>query len=218
VLGISLVVVGIGTAGLWWVLRPQYRPGLAAGESFGVDVSGHQGQIEWQAVADDDIDFAFIKATEGEDFVDDWFDQNWQGAQAAGLDVGAYHFFTLCRPGEVQAANFLATVPLDELDLPVALDLEFPGNCKERPSKQWVDAEVEAFIRAVDDATDIGVLLYVDEDFDDFYAVTDTFAELPLWQRRILRRPGDDRWDFWQFSYFAAVDGISGGVDLNVRR
>jgi len=54
----ALGVVAALAAFIWWVALPQYRPGLRAGERYGVDVSSHQGEIDWQRVADDDIDFA----------------------------------------------------------------------------------------------------------------------------------------------------------------
>ena len=74
----------------------------------------HQGPIDWQRVAGDGIGFVYMKATEGGDWVDATFAPNWAGARAAGLKVGAYHFFTLCRAGADQAANFLR-VPLTAL-------------------------------------------------------------------------------------------------------
>ena len=66
----------------------------------GIDVSGHKGEIDWNAVAADNIDFAIIRAGNrlyGKDgsgavLEDSWFDKNMQGAIAAGLDVGAYFF------------------------------------------------------------------------------------------------------------------------------
>jgi lysozyme len=202
---------------VWWTWLPRYRPDLRPGETYGVDVSNHQGEIDWAAVAGDDIEFAYIKATEGGDFVDPWFERNWEGAQSAGLDVGAYHYFTLCRSGSKQAENFLATVPVHEADLPAALDLEFAGNCSQRPTRQWVHEEVAQFMQMVAQATGSDVLLYVGSEFDETYGITDTFGE-PLWQRRILRRPNGDRWVVWQLSFFSDVDGIDGGVDLDVRR
>jgi len=116
-------------------------------------VSNHQAQIDWQTVAGDKIDFAYIKATEGGDFVDDWFESNWAGAQAAGLEVGAYHFFTLCRAGAEQAANFLDVVPVADDQLPAALDLEMPGNCAQRPPVEWVRQEVAIWLDEVGRAT-----------------------------------------------------------------
>lgn len=202
---------------MWWGWLPQYRPGLNDGESYGVDVSNHQGEIDWVEVADDNIEFAYIKATEGGDFVDSWFERNWEGAQRAGLDVGAYHFFTLCRPGVEQAKNFLEVVPVGDATLPAALDLELAGNCAERPSTEDVRHEVGLFLDEVERATANDVLLYVGPQFDDLYDITETF-EQRLWQRKILRRPTGDRWIVWQLSFFSDVHGIDGGVDLNIGR
>lgn len=198
----------------WW--RPHYRPSLHAGESYGVDVSHYQGSIDWAAVAADGIDFAYIKATEAGDWVDETFATNWEGARAAGLDVGAYHFFTFCRTGADQAANFLRTVP-DHADLPPAVDLEFPNNCSERPSKVDLQRELAVFLDTVEAATGEQVLLYVEDDFDDRYDILDSFPGA-TWERNMWGRPDDERWTFWQCSDVADVDGIDGGVDLDVRR
>lgn len=72
-------------AGFWWWFVPTWRPPLSDQEVYGVDVSHHQGEIDWAAVADDDIEFAYIKATEGGDFPDTRFEENWKGAAEAGL-------------------------------------------------------------------------------------------------------------------------------------
>ena len=213
----SFVVLAVVAAILWWGWLPHYRPELRPGEAFGVDVSNHQGEIDWIAVARDDIEFAYIKATEGGDWVDPWFEHNWQEARRAGVEVGAYHFFTLCRSGSEQAEYFLATVPMHEADLPAAIDLEYAGECSERRTPEWVQEEVRQFLQTVEQATGTEVLLYVGSRFDKTYGITASFSE-PLWQRRILRRPGGDRWVVWQLSFFSNVDGIDGGVDLDVRR
>ncbi|TGU69877.1 lysozyme, partial [Mesorhizobium sp. M1C.F.Ca.ET.144.01.1.1] len=110
----------------------------------GIDVSHHQGQIDWQRVAADDVAFAIIKATEGGTHVDTEFATNLREARAAGLAVGAYHFFTFCRPGADQAKNFIAAVPRGEALLPPVVDIEFGGNCPQRPSPQQLNAELAA--------------------------------------------------------------------------
>ena len=61
----------------------------------GIDVSRWQGTINWNNVKADGIDFAFVKATEGVDFVDVKFHANMQGAIAAGVYIGPYHFARL---------------------------------------------------------------------------------------------------------------------------
>jgi lysozyme len=58
----------------------------------GIDVSKFQGDINWNAVAYSGVKFAWIKATEGGDRADARFQANWEGAKAAGIPHGAYHF------------------------------------------------------------------------------------------------------------------------------
>ena len=72
----ALAVAGLAAVlSLWWFLWvPNWRPPLEEGERYGIDVSAHQDGIDWRRVADDDITFAYIKATEGGDFTDDRFD------------------------------------------------------------------------------------------------------------------------------------------------
>ena len=76
----------------------------------GVDVSHYQGDIDWAALSSQDIEFAFIKATEGSSYVDEYFDYNFKQAQASGIDAGAYHFFSYDSAGLTQAENFIRTV------------------------------------------------------------------------------------------------------------
>ena len=59
----------------------------------GVDLSYYQGNIDWDVLASQGVDFCFIKATEGIDHNDSQFAQNWETAQSAQIYVGAYHFF-----------------------------------------------------------------------------------------------------------------------------
>ncbi|AQT43495.1 lysozyme [Bartonella apihabitans] len=63
----------------------------------GIDVSHHQGEIDWHKIKSQNISFAYIKATEGGDFKDPQFKKNWDHALEAGLRVGAYHFSGLKR-------------------------------------------------------------------------------------------------------------------------
>lgn len=205
--------IAFGFVAVPWFLN-DHRPGLADGQSYGLDVSHHQGEIDWQAVAGDDIDFVFIKVTEGGDWVDPRFGENWSGAIAAGLDVSAYHFFTLCRSGAEQAANFLATVPFEQADLPLAVDLEFAAPCSNPMTADELRAAVIDFVNVVEAAAGRPMLVYVLPDFDEEYGITDVL-DRPLWIRSLYRRPDQD-WSVWQYSFRARIDGISGGVDLNV--
>ena len=64
----------------WFVVVPQHRPALRDDESYAIDVSNHQGLIDWSEVAADHVGFAYVKATEGKTFVDPYFARNWAGA------------------------------------------------------------------------------------------------------------------------------------------
>ncbi len=91
----------------------------------GIDVSHHQGIIQWDAVAAAGIAFVFAKATEGATHVDNQFATNWAGIKQAGLMRAAYHFFRPATPVEAQVDNFAAVVGAIEAgNLPAILDVE----------------------------------------------------------------------------------------------
>lgn len=99
----------------------------------GADVSSYQGDIEWPVLSSQNIDFVFIKATEGSSFVDPYFTYNFSEAQKCDLSVGAYHFFSFDSKGVTQAENFIDTVaPFDGM-LPPVIDLEFYGDKEKDP-------------------------------------------------------------------------------------
>src|SRR5689334_3908175 len=129
----SVVVLGLAGAGVAFYYFNQ-SPDRTTQSLRGIDVSHHQGVVDWGRVGKSDVAFAILKATEGGDYVDETFTRNLAGAGAAGLVVGAYHFFTFCRPGAEQAANFLRVVPRDRPMLPPVVDIEFVGNCAARPA------------------------------------------------------------------------------------
>jgi len=187
----------------------------------GIDVSHHQGEVDWTAVRDDGVLFVYLKATEGGDFVDSQFARNWTQARGAGLAVGAYHFFTFCRDSASQARNYLATVPRAADALPPAVDLEFGGNCGRIPSAQELRKELLAFLEPVRAAYGRQPVLYVTREFFDVYMRDDggLTVDQQLWARDVFRSPrwlGRQAWTFWQFGNRGRVAGISGPVDLNV--
>ena len=212
--GLPLIIIAVLLSSFWLLWLPEYRPALETGESYGVDVSNHQGSIDWAKVRSDRISFAYLKATEGGDFVDATFQRNWTDASTAGVRRGAYHFFTFCTDGEAQARNFLPTVPIDSAALPAALDVEVAGNCSQRPARADMERQVLTWIDVVERATGKPVLLYVDRDFDERYASRE-WLNGPRWERRLWQRPNEP-WSVWQFSHVSHVKGVPGRVDLNI--
>lgn len=75
----------------------------------GIDISAHNGVIDFDKVRNAGYDFALVKATEGTDFKDTMFVSNIHNARKAGMKVGAYHFFRFDTDGELQALNLLHT-------------------------------------------------------------------------------------------------------------
>jgi lysozyme len=187
----------------------------------GVDVSHHQGEIDWAAVHAEGVVFAYVKATEGGDFVDPRFQVSWARARAAGLAVGAYHFFTFCRDGASQARNFLAAVPVAADALPPAVDLEFGGNCDRSPDWRRLSLELASFLALVRAAHGREPLLYMTHELYDAYRrnAGDPFRASPLWVRDVFRSPrwlAGRPWTMWQYASNGRVKGIRGPVDLNV--
>lgn len=215
-----VLAAAFGTAAAGAALyAPHWRPSEARWPLQGIDVSHHQGAIDWAALPAQGVDFAWIKATEGGDHRDRMFEANWSGARAAGIRRGAYHFFTLCRPGAEQAANFVAAVPREADALPPAVDLEFGGNCSARPERAALLRELAAFLRIVETHSGRRALLYLTRDFDEAYRVSEA-VDRPLWLRSLVFEPrfGARPWAIWQASSFHRLRGIEGGVDWNVMR
>ncbi len=190
---------------------------LAEGESLGIDVSSHQKTINWGAVADSGVSFAYIKATEGSGYTDPKFAENWKGALTAGVTPGAYHYFTLCSPGADQARDFLKAAPPDSGALPPALDLEFDGACEKRPEAEHANAEVEAFIRTVEKAWGRKVVVYSSKEWRLHYDLPHA-AGRPDWLFSKSERPDQEDWAVWQLRFNGKIDGISTKVDIDVIR
>jgi lysozyme len=108
-------------------------------------------------------------------------------------------------------------VPSDPHARPPAVDLEFAGNCAERPDRAQLVHELNEFITRVESATGQQVVLYVLDDFDAQYQVTEA-VHRPAWVRHLFTRPATDDWQLWQASFRGRVNGIDGDVDLDVAR
>lgn len=215
-LGLCVLGGGIlaGSAALYFLT---FHPDSEKYPVRGIDVSHHQGPIDWPKAAATGIAFAYIKATEGGDFSDRRFPENWRESKTAGLKRGAYHFFTFCRPGREQAAHFIATVPADPEMLPPAVDLEFGGNCAAGAGRLNVMKELAAFLDIVEPHYGTKALLYATPEFYAAYLSNRTLDN-PLWLRSILFEPSYHRqpWTFWQYHNRGRIAGIEGPVDYNV--
>jgi lysozyme len=217
---VALVTLALVVTLGWYVGVPHLRPTLAPGEQYAIDVSHHQQAIDWTAVAADGIGYAYLKATEGQGYVDPQFAQNWRDSAGAGIRRGAYHYFTLCAPGARQAANFLRVAPPAADALAPAIDLEADDSCTDRPPVARVNAELAAFLRVVERAWRRPVVVYVRDSWAGLYPVAGSPLEQdgrPRWRTRFFLRPSLP-WTVWQVHYFTRIDVIHARVDLDVVR
>lgn len=202
------------------LLLPNEAP-PARWEVWGVDVSSYQGEVDWGELRRQGVEFAFIKATEGSGSVDPCFAANWENAQAAGVLRGAYHFFSYDSPGETQAENFIAQVPMTAGALPPVVDIEFYGDkAKAPPDREEVEDILEPLLERLERHYGQKPILYATYRTYRLY-LQGGFEDYPLWMTRPMFAPVDQDWDFWQFSHSARLNGYQGveeRIDLNVFR
>lgn len=193
----------------------------------GIDVSEHQGDIDWQAVHDSGVDFAIIRAgyrgySEGKLYTDANFEKNVQGALAAGLKVGIYFFSQAVSVNEAEEeAQYLLTVINGyDVSLPVYFDWEYvsseSGTRTENVSGEMITDCCLAFCKLVGNAGyEPGVYFYRSLGYYDY--ALDKLTGLVFW----VGAPGDSP-DFyyahrmWQYSFTGKVSGIEGETDLNL--
>jgi lysozyme len=184
----------------------------------GIDVSHHQGEIDWDKVSRQGVDFVYIKASEGSNFKDPEFSRNWRNVASTSLSRGAYHFFTFHKSGIDQAKNFIGTVPIEAGVLPPVIDFEFTGNSKNVPPKETVLRELSEFVRQVEKIYGKTPIIYVTQSsYKSFFK--EESDHYRFWIRDIIQTPDlSDRgkWVFWQYANNGRIQGINGRVDLNV--
>lgn len=212
-----LAALSVATAAAWPLLEP-----VAGGYRVtGIDVSHHQGPIDWPRVANAGIAFAYIKATEGGDWLDTRFYENWQNAKAAGVARGAYHFFRACKSGAEQARNFIARVPIDPDALPPVVDAEDRQPC--RPPAKFLDQprEIGIFLDAVEAHFGCRPLVYTTPKFNRKHLRGHLGGER-LWLRSMGIPPYYNfrwrEWIIWQYNDDGRRDGIATPVDMNLFR
>ena len=179
----------------------------------GIDISHHQGKIDWQSI-DKKYRFIFIKATEGDTFIDKRFYENANEIKKGERILGAYHFFNFNYGGLEQANNFINTVGTI-IDLPPVVDFEFTGN-PNKFNKQKIYDELKICIDTLERYYGHKVIIYVTRDSYKYF-IENNFDN-PIWYRSIIFPINKNIKNvlFWQYHNSAIIDGINTKVDLNV--
>ena len=214
---IAVTAAAIFAVGIWRLTatrRPHVDVERERFPVVGIDLSAHNGSIDFDSVAADGVEFVFLKATEGITFKDPKFKANYQAAREAGVKVGAYHFFRFDCDGYEQGRNFLESVDSLPLDLPLAIDIEEWGNPHNHST-----AEISEAIRGMIFALEGGrhkVILYTNKNGYNRF-VKGRLDEMPVWVCSFTNppMPEADSWVLWQHSHESYVNGIKGKVDLN---
>lgn len=187
----------------------------------GVDISKYQGEIDWRKLKSRGVSFAFIKATEGRDYVDEVFKKYWNATRKAGVPRGAYHYYYFCATARSQANWFIRTVPKDSAALPPVLDAEWnprSKTCKKKPSPTKVRSEFRIFLKILEKRYGKKPIIYTSP---DFYAdnLKGHFKKYTFWLRSVIAHPKvkyrNRRWKFWQYTGTGRIDGVEGNIDIN---
>lgn len=190
----------------------------------GIDVSHYQGDIAWEVLQKQNIDLAYIKATEGSSHVDEKFEENWKNAALTSLKTGAYHFFSFDSEGETQAENFIQTVGSLKGKLLPVIDVEYYGDkFKNPPDKEKVIKELKDMCACLELEYGVKPMLYTTNKVYHKYLKGEfDFEEYPLWIRDVYFTPDitiQDEWTLWQYSDTSILEGYSGSekyIDVNV--
>ncbi len=201
------------------------HPGVAKAKRFpihGIDLSKWQGEVDWQSIREAGTKFAYIKATEGGDHLDEKFALNWANAKYYGVPRGAYHFVYWCRPAEEQVNWFIQHIPNEPDALPPVLDVEWNGDSKTCPKKiprELALEKMRIMLTALERHTGKKPVIYTDITFHKD-VLEGEFLDYPFWIRSVAAEPHERyesrRWAFWQWTTTGRVPGVRGDVDRNV--
>jgi GH25 family lysozyme M1 (1,4-beta-N-acetylmuramidase) len=206
---------------------PSPTPTPAPGFIDGIDVSYHQGPIDWWQVAAAGKRFAFVRATAGTLTADTAYWTNRAGAGAAGLAVGSYHFAnpdTAPNDAGNEASWFLQNAAITSGDLIPVLDFETSNGLDPATLTAWA----QTWLAQVTAATGVRPMIYTTPNFwfssmaDSDWFARNGYSVLWIANWTEASQPtvpavgwGGAGWTFWQHSSLGSVPGISGPVDLD---
>ena len=198
----------------------------------GIDVSEHQGTIDWKKVKAAGIDYAMIRAGFGWEEIEDQTDaslvQNVTGAKQVGLPFGLYHYSYADTVEEAKKeAKFLLdilkanNIAPSDLSYPIAFDIEEPDRLNVSQRRVNTDM-VNAFCEIIRDAGYLP-MVYASKTVIQDYLYYDEISANNIWMAAWTSTPNDTEIfancfpvDMWQYSESGTVDGINGRVDLNI--
>ena len=183
----------------------------------GIDISHHNGKIDWKKVqkGHPEVQFVYIKATEGASWVDSNYDYNLKHARKKGFKVGSYHFFNYRVSAREQFDNFAKNVDSKKQDIIPMVDFEKYGSAK---NARNAVAELKVFCRLVKDHYGVYPMIYTNERIYNDHLSKD-FKKYHLfianYKSRLPELKDGARYTIWQFSERGRIEGIKERVDLD---
>ncbi|MCM1123340.1 MAG: glycoside hydrolase family 25 protein [Eubacterium sp.] len=192
----------------------------------GIDVSKYQGKIDWEKVADDDVEYAFIRLgtrgyTKGEILEDENFEDNIKGARRNDIDVGVYFFTqaTSVEEAEEEAEYVIDAIQPYKVEYPVVIDVEAVSNNNSRTKELTKEERTEYCIAFCEKIKDAGYQPMIYGNLKTFMMMLDLqqLEEYEKWfafYDEQVYYPYDFK--VWQYTDEGKVDGIDVNVDLNI--
>ena len=190
----------------------------------GIDVSEHNGTLDWAAIKKAGIKFAIIRDGYGVSHVDNQFKANMAGAIAQGLMIGVYHFsYALDATGAKKEAAFclkLLEPYKDKIALPVYFDMEYDSvdyaaKCGVTLGKSAFNAHTVAFCEAVK-AAGYAPGVYYNKDYYNRMVDLGSVGGYSQWYAQYASAPSVTGYDLWQYSSSYTIPGCSGKFDVNI--
>lgn len=184
----------------------------------GIDVSHHQDDIDWTLVKKMNvngigINFAFLKATEGVNYVDPCFKDNMDGCKENAITRGAYHYFIAARSGKEQAVNFIENAHLKSGDLAPVLDVEE----NKGTTPEQLHTRLAEWLDVVEKKYKVKPIIYCNIEYYEKY-IAGQFNGYPIWIAHYKAKNSpriSDSWAIWQHNENGHVTGIRTDVDFN---
>ena len=216
------------------ILKAKKTNYTVGGNVYGIDVSHHQTDIDWDNLAfycDEmgnvyngkpkerthlqPVFFVYVKATEGASVKDEMFNVRMIEAERHGIAKGAYHFLRLGTPVDEQIKNFLETATWNPGDLPPALDVELEAEVKKYGIEKMQSMVLE-WLEKVEDKLGVRPIIYTSEGFRSKYFNNRKFNGYGFWVARYGKSPDKPDWKIWQKSQQGQISGCEGNVDINL--
>lgn len=183
----------------------------------GIDVSKYQGEIDWQKVKADGVQFAVIRAGYGRELSqkDPYFEKNYTAAKAVGLQIGAYwySYADSIEDAKTEARTFLEAVKDKSFDLPVYYDVE--ENAQAQKGKDFVTSVILAFADVVKQAG-YTVGIYANTNWLTNYIDRDKLGSMSVWKADYREKYDTSiPCDIHQYSSTGKINGINGRCDMN---